>query len=150
MNEIKLGDVLEVLRTLEDNSVDMGVTSPPYNKKKNKKGGLVKDIKYTDIEDHLPEDQYQEEQIEILNELYRVIKPGGTLALTTPNQKWFFALVIANILRIRKYKGLENWSSWKAIDLPIIANNLQISKKMGIHALPFYQKQIYPIEWADI
>ena len=47
MNEIKLGDVLEVLRTLEDNSVDMGVTSPPYNKKKNKKGGLVKDIKYT-------------------------------------------------------------------------------------------------------
>ena len=37
MNEIKLGDVLEVLRTLEDNSVDMGVTSPPYNKKKIKK-----------------------------------------------------------------------------------------------------------------
>ena len=78
MNEIKLGDVLEVLRTLEDNSVDMGVTSPPYNKKKNKKGVLVKDINYTDIEDHLPEDQYQEEQIEILNELYRVIKPGGS------------------------------------------------------------------------
>jgi site-specific DNA-methyltransferase (adenine-specific) len=62
MNEIKLGDVLEVLRTLEDNSVDMGVTSPPYNKKKNKKGVLVKDINYTDIEDHLPEDQYQQEQ----------------------------------------------------------------------------------------
>ena len=78
MSEIKLGDVLEVLRTLEDNSVDMGVTSPPYNKKKNKKGVLVKDIKYTDINDHLPEDQYQEEQIEILNELYRVIKPGGS------------------------------------------------------------------------
>ena len=80
-----------------------------------------------------------------INELCRVIKPGGTLALTTPNQKWFFALVIANILRIRKYKGLENWSSWKAIDFPIIANNLQILKKMGIHALPFYPKQIYPL-----
>ena len=78
MNRIILGDVLEVLKTLEDNSVDMGVTSPPYNKKKNKKGVLVKDINYTDIEDHLPEDQYQQEQVDILNELYRVIKPGGS------------------------------------------------------------------------
>lgn len=72
------GDVLEVLKTLPSDSIDMGVTSPPYNKKKNKKGGLVKDINYTDIEDHLDEGVYQSQQIEILNELYRVIKPGGS------------------------------------------------------------------------
>lgn len=78
MDKIIIGDVLNVLKELDENSVDMGVTSPPYNKKKNKKGGLVKDINYTDIEDHLPEDQYQQEQVDILNELYRVIKPGGS------------------------------------------------------------------------
>ena len=72
------GDILEILKTLPNDSIDMGVTSPPYNKKKNKKGGLVKDINYSDIEDHLDEDVYQNQQIEILNELFRVIKPGGS------------------------------------------------------------------------
>lgn len=78
INEFLKGDVLEVLKTLPSDSIDMGVTSPPYNKKKNRKGGLVKDINYTDIEDHLNEELYQSQQIEILNELYRVIKPGGS------------------------------------------------------------------------
>ena len=35
INEIKLGDVYEVLKSIDDNIFDMGVTSPPYNKKKN-------------------------------------------------------------------------------------------------------------------
>ena len=78
INTIFQGDVLEVLKTLPDESIDMDVTSPPYNKKKNKKGVLVKDIKYSDIEDHLDEDLYQKQQVEILNELYRVIKTGGS------------------------------------------------------------------------
>jgi site-specific DNA-methyltransferase (adenine-specific) len=77
-DKIFQGDVLEILRTLPDNSIDMGVTSPPYNKKKNKKGVLVKDINYSDIEDHLDEDIYQLQQVEVLNELFRVIKPGGS------------------------------------------------------------------------
>jgi modification methylase len=78
INEIRLGDVYNVLKTIDDNSFDMGVTSPPYNKKKNRKGGLVKDINYSDIDDFLPEDEYQQQQINILNELYRTIKHGGS------------------------------------------------------------------------
>lgn len=77
-NKIVLGDVYEVLKNIDDCTFDMGVTSPPYNKKKNKKGVLVKDINYSDIDDFLPEDEYQIEQIKILNELYRTIKPGGS------------------------------------------------------------------------
>jgi modification methylase len=78
INTIFQGDVLEILKTLPKDSIDMGITSPPYNKKKNRKGVLVKDINYTDIEDHLDENTYQSQQVEILNELYRVIKPGGS------------------------------------------------------------------------
>ena len=78
IDKIFQGDILDILKTLPDNSIDMGVTSPPYNKKKNKKGVLVKDINYSDIEDHLDEELYQKQQVEILNELYRVIKPGGS------------------------------------------------------------------------
>jgi modification methylase len=50
-NKIVLGDVYEVLKNIDDCTFDMGVTSPPYNKKKNKKGVLVKDINYSDIDD---------------------------------------------------------------------------------------------------
>ena len=69
MNEIILGDTLEMLKTIEDNVFDMGVTSPPYNKQNNRKGVLVKDIKYSNITDNKNESEYQIEQIEILNEL---------------------------------------------------------------------------------
>jgi len=77
MNEILKGDVLDVLKTLESDSIDLGITSPPYNK--GKKGGpIVKSVVYDKFDDNLPEEVYQEQQIEVLNELYRVIKPGGS------------------------------------------------------------------------
>lgn len=78
INDFRVGDVYEILKTIDDNTFDLGVTSPPYNKKKNKKGKLVKDINYSDIDDFLPEDEYQTQQINILNELFRTIKPGGS------------------------------------------------------------------------
>ena len=77
-NTIIQGDTLDVLRKLPSNSIDMGVTSPPYNKGENKKGWLVKNVKYANASDKLPEDKYQKIQIEVLNELYRIIKPGGS------------------------------------------------------------------------
>lgn len=72
------GDVLCELKKLESDSVDMGITSPPYNKQENKKGWLVKNVKYDAISDKKEEAIYQEEQIAVLNELYRIIKPGGS------------------------------------------------------------------------
>jgi site-specific DNA-methyltransferase (adenine-specific) len=78
INKIYQGDVLNVLKDLPSNYTDAGCCSPPYNKKGNRKGELVKDIKYTDIDDYLDEDVYQTQQIQILNELYRIMKPGGS------------------------------------------------------------------------
>ncbi len=78
IDKVFCGDALEILRKLPDNSIDMGVTSPPYNKGENKKGWLVNKVVYKGATDNLPEEQYQKIQIEVLNELYRVIKPGGS------------------------------------------------------------------------
>ena len=72
------GDALDILRKIPDNSIDMGVTSPPYNKRENKKGWLVNKVVYKGATDNLPEEEYQRIQIDVLNELYRVIKPGGS------------------------------------------------------------------------
>ena len=78
LNKIFLGDALTILKTLPDEIVDVGVTSPPYNKGENKKGWLVDRVKYAGATDNLPEALYQSIQIAVLNELYRITKPGGS------------------------------------------------------------------------
>ncbi len=78
LNKIIQGDALTVLRTLLDEIVDVGVTSPPYNKGENKKVWLVANVKYSCAIDKLPEDEYQENQIDVLNEIFRITKPGGS------------------------------------------------------------------------
>lgn len=78
LNKIIEGDCLTTLKKIPSDSVDLGVTSPPYNKGENKKGWLVKNVKYANSSDKLPEDVYQQNQIQVLNELYRIIKPGGS------------------------------------------------------------------------
>ena len=61
-NKIIQGDTLTILRNLPDEIVDMGVTSPPYNKGENKKGWLVKNVKYSGAIDKFSEEQYQKNQ----------------------------------------------------------------------------------------
>lgn len=58
LNNIIYGDTLKTLQSIEDNSIDMGITSPPYNKlgKKNK-GWLVKDVNYQIFNDSMPENE---------------------------------------------------------------------------------------------
>lgn len=78
LNKIIQENTLDVLKNIPDNCIDIGVTSPPYNKGENKKGWLVKNVKYHNISDKMPEEEYQQNQIEVLNELYRIIKPDGS------------------------------------------------------------------------
>lgn len=77
VNQITKGDVLEVLQSIDSNTIHCGVTSPPYNKKK-VGGGIFRKVEYENFDDDLPEDEYQSKQISILNELERVMIPGGS------------------------------------------------------------------------
>jgi site-specific DNA-methyltransferase (adenine-specific) len=76
LNKIYLGNTLDVLRTFPDDTIDIVVTSPPFNKM-GVRGKLVKEVIYNSSNDSRPECQYQEEQINVLDELYRVTKPNG-------------------------------------------------------------------------
>lgn len=60
MNQIIQGDCLEVMKTLEDNSIDMVLTSPPYDNLRTYKG-------------------YTFNFEGIATELYRVVKDGGVV-----------------------------------------------------------------------
>lgn len=78
INKIIQGDALKILKKLKNNIVDVGITSPPYNKKEKQEGWLVANIKYNESSDNISEKIYQEQQIQVLNEIYRIIKPGGS------------------------------------------------------------------------
>ena len=77
-NRLILGDTLTELKKLPDEVVNVGVTSPPYNKQEKHKGWLVKNVLYDSYKDALPEPEYQQNQVEVLNEIYRVTAPGGS------------------------------------------------------------------------
>jgi len=84
-NQIIQGDCLEVMKTLEDNSIDCIITSPPYNKHSaNRKCGKTDswqkaNIDYGDFKDNLPEQEYQEQQKQVIREMVRIIKPKGSI-----------------------------------------------------------------------
>lgn len=78
LNNIIHGDVLESLKEIDSDYFDLCITSPPYNKK-SVGGDIIKKVEYDTFDDNLPEDVYQDQQIEILNELYRTMKPGGSM-----------------------------------------------------------------------
>ena len=77
------GDCLELMKELDDESVDLVVTSPPYNLGNNHHTGNKHHNPYLD---DMPENQYQEWQINILNECYRVLKQDGSIMYNHKNR----------------------------------------------------------------
>lgn len=77
-NQIIRGDTLVSLGKIDSDTVDVGITSPPYNKGERHKGWLVKNVRYKGASDNMPETAYETQQIAVLDEIYRVMKPGGS------------------------------------------------------------------------
>lgn len=79
MIDLRLGDCLEIIKEIPDNSIDLIITSPPYNlsHKKRNCGGCL--IKYNSYSDDLNYDDYIKWQVDVLNECYRVLKETGVI-----------------------------------------------------------------------
>lgn len=104
INRIYKTDVLEGLKQLDDNSVDIMIFSPPYNKhglRNNGKEVTQNNIKSASVQrnwvqsiayggdfnvDNMKEDDYEQWQIEILNECYRVLKEDGSIFYNHKNR----------------------------------------------------------------
>jgi modification methylase len=86
LNEIYNENCLETMVKMPDNFIDLTVTSPPYNLGvKHHTGGKVFNA-YDSYIDDMPEAEYQELQIKVLNELYRVTKQGGSVMYNHKNR----------------------------------------------------------------
>lgn len=96
LNKIIPGDTLDVMKQIPDGSVDLVITSPPYNLK-NSTGNGMKDGRggkwanaalqngYTHHNDCMPHDEYVKWQRACLTEMVRVITDYGAIFY---NHKW--------------------------------------------------------------
>jgi modification methylase len=106
IDEFIKGDVLEILRQIPDDVIDLAVTSPPYNLK-NSTGNGLKDGRggkwasaallngYATYNDNMPYSEYIKWQRDILTEIMRVLSPKGAFFY---NHKW---RVQANLIQDR-------------------------------------------------
>lgn len=90
INKIHNENCLETMAKMPDNFLDLIITSPPYNKagyegfirKRHEKDSWnARNIDYDEDSDNdfMPDNEYQEEQIRVLNEMCRVLKPDGSI-----------------------------------------------------------------------
>src|SRR4030042_4915089 len=96
LNKIICGDCLEVMKQMPDDSIDLVVTSPPYNLRnstgngmKDGRGGKWKNAAlqngYTHHDDCMPHKEYAKWQHKCLTEMMRVINDQGAIFY---NHKW--------------------------------------------------------------
>ena len=96
LNKIICGDVVSIMKDIPDESVDLIVTSPPYNLK-NSTGNGMKDGRggkwanaalqkgYSHHDDCMPHDKYVRWQRDCLKEMMRIIPEDGAIFY---NHKW--------------------------------------------------------------
>jgi site-specific DNA-methyltransferase (adenine-specific) len=96
LNRIICGDSLTVMKEMPSNSIDVIVTSPPYNLK-NSTGNGMKDGRggkwagaalvngYSHYDDNMPHEEYAQWQYDCLVEMFRLLKDDGAIFY---NHKW--------------------------------------------------------------
>lgn len=88
-------DCMDWMQEQKDNSIDVIITSPPYNKKGLRGGRRTStklwenaNIDYNHYDDNMPEADYQAWQKQVLNEAYRILKPTGSLFYNHKIRNW--------------------------------------------------------------
>jgi modification methylase len=95
-NQIICGDAVEIMKKIPDGSIDIVITSPPYNLK-NSTGNGMKDGRggkwanaalqrgYANYNDNMPHNEYVKWQRDCLKEMFRIIPADGAIFY---NHKW--------------------------------------------------------------
>ncbi|MBV9210317.1 MAG: site-specific DNA-methyltransferase, partial [Acidobacteria bacterium] len=97
LNKIICGDTIDVMRQMPDQSIDLVITSPPYNLKNSTGNGMKAGTKtgrwannplqngYTHHNDNMPYGEYVAWQRSCLTEMMRLLKEDGAIFY---NHKW--------------------------------------------------------------
>ena len=130
LNKVIQGDCLEVLSTIEDNSVDVCFADPPFNLEK----------RYTSYKDQRPAEEYLQWCQQWLGELVRVTKPSGSIFVhNIPKWLTYYASILNDIAYFR------HWISWDAMSNPIGKTLLPAH-----YGILFYSKQPKGFKFYEI
>lgn len=77
-------------------------------------------------------------------DMYRVLKPGGHLVLSTPVWLWQLPVRAASLLGVRPYDGLENFPKPGALRKALARAGARVVEHRGIHLLPFQLSFLHP------
>ncbi len=104
LDQVVNGDCLQVLSTIEDNTVDMCFADPPFNLEK----------KYASYKDQRPPEEYLNWCRQWLGELVRVTKPTGSIFVhNIPKWLTYYACILNDFANFR------HWISWDAMSNPL-------------------------------
>jgi SAM-dependent methyltransferase len=78
-------------------------------------------------------------------EMARVLAPGGTLVITTPNLVWRWSASVANLLNLRPYDGYEHWISRRSMCRTLRGEGLRIDRLVGFHIVPPMVRATWPL-----
>ena len=72
-----------------------------------------------------------------VDELMRVLRPAGQLALTTPNKVWEWLVKAASFLHARPFRGIENFLGWEELEQYFRDGRSKLLRHRGFHPWPF-------------
>jgi 2-polyprenyl-6-hydroxyphenyl methylase / 3-demethylubiquinone-9 3-methyltransferase len=75
--------------------------------------------------------------LDAVRQMVAVARPGGIIALSTPNRLWQPVVRMASRLRLRPFDGYENFSSWDSLRQTFRNEGADVIAERGLHLFPF-------------
>lgn len=130
INQIIIGDCVEVMKGIPDNSVDMCFADPPFNLKK----------RYGKYKDNKELDDYLQWCYKWLDELVRITKPTGSIFVhNIPKILVYYAVHLNEIAYFR------HWISWDAMGSPLGKTLLP-----NHYGILYYTKSVSGFKFYDL
>lgn len=131
-DQIYLIDCLKGMSMLKGNSIDVVITSPPYNL----------DINYGEYQDNKPRQEYLEWIDSIFKECKRILKDDGHLFLNMgySNVDPWIGMDVAN--RVRNHFVLQNSIMW--------VKSIHVSGKTSGHFKPINSNRFVSPTWENL
>ena len=135
MNQIICNDALTALKDIDDNSVDVVLTSPPYNF----------DMEYDEHNDKDQNEIYIDTLITIFSECKRTLRDGGRMIINIqPNYKDYFPSHHYITSRL-----IDDGLIWRG-EVLWLKNNLKKLTAWGSYKSPSSPYLNYPFEFVEI
>jgi DNA modification methylase len=96
-NKIYIGDTIELMKKMDDKSVDLVITSPPYNSSVRKDNHKYPGGNY---EDDLSEVEYVDWSLKVFKEYERILNDKGVIAYNMSYNTFFPSLMYKTIAKV--------------------------------------------------